>query len=81
MANESYAMYRVYLIASCAAIFALFPLLIRPDGKRYPNRNVASLTVMAETIYKLVYASLWALLSLAELGRTVHRCVLLTSQQ
>jgi alpha-1,3-glucosyltransferase len=57
IAAESHAHFRTFVIASIAGIFSLFPLLFTP----------------AETLIKVVYSSLWAVLILPPLNKIVYR--------
>ncbi|KAF8592684.1 glycosyltransferase family 57 protein [Ramaria rubella] len=56
LAGDSHALFRTFLLASIAGIFGIFPLLFTP----------------AETIVKVVYSILWAILCLEPLSRRTY---------
>jgi len=56
LAAENHAYFRTYLLASCAGVFSLFPLLFTP----------------AETFVKIVYSALWAFFVFDPLNRRVY---------
>jgi alpha-1,3-glucosyltransferase len=56
LAAENHAYFRTFLLASCAGVFSLFPLLFTP----------------AETFVKIVYSALWAFFVFNPLNRRVY---------
>jgi len=56
LAAENHAYFRTFLLASCAGIFSLFPLLFTP----------------AETFVKIVYSVLWVFCIFDPLNRRVY---------
>ncbi|KZT71580.1 glycosyltransferase family 57 protein [Daedalea quercina L-15889] len=56
LAADSHAYFRTFMIASVAGVFSLFPLLFTP----------------AETLVKVVYSTLWAVLTFAPLHSRVY---------
>ncbi|KIM90677.1 glycosyltransferase family 57 protein [Piloderma croceum F 1598] len=56
LAAENHAYFRTFLLASCAGVFSLFPLLFTP----------------AETFVKIVYSAIWAFFVFNPLNRKVY---------
>ncbi|KAF7983884.1 hypothetical protein HWV62_18234 [Athelia sp. TMB] len=56
LAAESHAYFRTFMLASCAGVFSLFPLLFTP----------------AETFVKILYSLIWAYFVMRPLNRRVY---------
>ena len=76
LAAENNAYFRTFVIASVSGIFSLFPLLFTPDGlfrlfftsRAFPNY----IPHLSETLVKVIYSVLWAILVFEPLQKKVY---------
>jgi hypothetical protein len=76
LAAENHAYFRTFLLASCAGVFSLFPLLFTPAGRPFfcATATCFKLTRIscAETFVKIVYSAIWAFFVFNPLNRQVY---------